>query len=149
FGSAPRYAGPNASSGRLNGAGGSTYEWVIDPASIQWTADGGLWTFKTVEGRWKLNVKNTGKTSGNAVDVQGLTVNWTYDTPSEPFFYMVRPIGEFTFNLATDNSEWFNWTENKVVYDPSGNVTPTPSPGLEQNASVNCRFQANGDFKKG
>ncbi len=149
FGAAPGYAGPYATSGRQPGAGGGQFEWVIDPASIQWTSEGGLWTFKKVEGRWKLNVKNTGKTSSNAVDVQGLTVDWTFDTPSEPFFYLVRPIGEFTFNLSTNNSEWFQWTENKVVYDPTGNPTATPIPSLDQPQSRTVKFQANGDFKKG
>lgn len=122
--------------------------WRISQNPLpEWKAKGGTWDFKGVRGLWNMDMKKTGKNQQVENNVQGTSYPFSFDTPSEPFFYYVRPVATFEFEITMGADEFYEWQEEQVVLDDTGNVTDSPTPPKAAPRTV--RLTASGLFSKG
>lgn len=132
-------------------SGTNFWRLSVDPSDAahprpQWTGVGGTWTFSGVNGFWKMDTEDTadqpGVNEGAGLGLPGTQIaGFSFVTPSAPYFYRVKPKGELIFDLAMAGGDKYEWWEERVEVDATGNVTP--NLGWEQKSLV-----ASGQIKK-
>lgn len=119
----------------LGMSGTNFWRLSVDPTDAahprpHWTGVGGTWTFSGVNGFWQMDTEDTadqpGVNEGGGLGLPGTEIaGFSYVTPSTPYFYRVKPKGELTFDLAMGGGDRYEWYEERVEVDATGNVTPT------------------------